>query len=209
MQVSRLGEGLTNKSMIHILSTLASAAAIFVWPAAVPAQGMDALNEAKARCLAMSDKAEANACAIKLATETWNVVVDIDKLDGAKNVRALIMSPELIPITAGQVNRAALALRCAENRTDLFIIWPKYLGLKHVPVKWRIDDGPIVTDEWSVSADGTITFATNPIDMSKKMIGRKELVTNVGAYGKTGTTVSFSLKGFETALKPIREACDW
>jgi type VI secretion system protein VasI len=157
----------------------------------------------------MSDKAEAEACAEKLATETWNVVVDVDKLDGTKRISTIIMSPDKVAISSKRQDWAALGIRCSANKTELRVLWPKFLGLRPIQVKWRIDDGPIVTERWNVSSDGTLAFANNPIDMSKKMFGKKELVTNIEAYGESGTTVSFRLSGLEEAIKPIREACRW
>lgn len=186
-----------------VISFLSLSAALIAGPAI--AQNTDTLKDGIEKCKALSDKTEQEACADKLATETWNTSTSTDKLDGKRSAIAAIMSPD--KVGKGQ---PFLAVRCLKNRTEMLINWPKFLGSRSHPVKWRIDDGPIVTERWSGSADGRAVFAANPIDTSKKMMGGKsEFVANVAGYGDTGTTVSFHLKGFDDAVKLIRAECRW
>jgi len=169
----------------------------------------DTTKEAFERCQAISDKAEAAACVNQVATETWSLNVKVDKLDGSKQVAIGIMSPDKIATTGGRSSWAILFVKCAANKTELIVSWPKFLGAGPVPVKWRIDEEPVAQERWGVSTEGTMAYANNPIAMSKRMIGKKEFVANVESYSTAGTTVSFRLDGFEEALKPIRKACNW
>ena len=184
------------------------AMAFAMFPFFASAQGGETFDQAGERCRALSDKADREACITKFATTNWIVTRQIDKLDGSKTIAMMIFSPDEVP-TNRTLRHPSLSIRCLKNRTELHIGWPDFLGLQAVSVKWRLDDQPVVTERWNASGSGDGAFTNNPVDLSKKMLGKKEFVISVAPYNKVASTVTFNLAGLEEAIKPLREVCKW
>jgi type VI secretion system protein VasI len=173
-------------------------------------QDTDSWADGAAKCKAMSDNLDKNRCLADLMTNSWGTTLSVDKLDGSKSIFVTIASADGMNLEQGVGKAYALSIRCLKNRTELLLSWPAYLGHQAAEVRWRLDRQPVTTERWSTSTSGRTAFAPNPIDLTKKMLGRNEFVAGISAYGKaTATTVTFRLAGLDEAIKPLRELCKW
>ena len=96
------------------------------------AQIVSSFEEAVERCKTLSDKAEYDTCTKKVLSETWNLSVHTDKLDGSKRIAIGIMSPDGVAKIGGKEGWPILFVRCSANKTDLSVVWPTFLGLQPV-----------------------------------------------------------------------------
>lgn len=191
------------------VALLTSGAVLPLLSAISHARERDNLDERSEQCKAMPDKTERDACIMEILTRSWNTSTATDKLDGSKTITIAIMTPDKITTFMNNQAQPVMAIACQKNRTKLMINWLDFLGLQSMPVKYRIDEQPIVTEHWEASADGTAVFANNPVALTKKLLGKSEFVVNISSYRGKASTVTFHLAGLENVIKPIRENCKW
>lgn len=140
---------------------------------------------------------------------SWRQSDAVDKLDGSKTVNLGLLSSDKIGSGYGPMKEAYINLRCRKNVTEVYVVWPSYLGSGNsLSVKWRTD-GQVVTEAWSPSSDGRAAFAPRPVEFAKKLFGKKELIFNIEPYNQGPQTVTFPIVGVEEAIKPLRAACNW
>ncbi len=173
-------------------------------------------------CKSKGAKADQLACFSSLAGSTsapaptpsvpskWKVHSKVEKLDGTTTVTLALDSSDTVKPQYGRAEAATIIVRCLNNKTELYIDWPEFLGVSRgIEVRWRADNMPITTEAWSPSTDGKAAFAPNPVAFLKKLADRSELLLSVTPFGKVATTLTFPVAGLEEALKPLRAACKW
>jgi type VI secretion system protein VasI len=171
-------------------------------------------------CKSKGAKADQLACFSSLAGSTpapalsvpskWKVHSKVEKLDGTTTVTLALDSSETVKPQYGRPEAATIIVRCLNNKTELYIDWPEFLGVSRgIEVRWRADNMPISTEAWSPSTDGKAAFAPNPVAFLKKLVDRSELLLSVAPFGKVATTLTFPIAGLEEALRPLRAACKW
>jgi len=173
-------------------------------------------------CRGKLEKEEQVACFVDLAgaenkptppstTEgSWRQSDSVDKLDGTKTLNLGLVSSDKIASGFGPMKEAYINFRCRKNLTEIYVVWPSYLGSGNsLSVKWRADGQPVATESWSPSSDGRAAFAPRPVDFAKKLLGKKELVFNIEPYNQGPQTVTFNIVGIDDAIKPLRAACNW
>lgn len=140
----------------------------------------------------------------------WRAHSKVEKLDGTTTVTLALDSSDTVKLQYGRPEAATIIVRCLNNKTELYISWPEFLGVgRGIEVRWRADNTPITTEAWSPSTDGKAAFAPNPVAFLKKLADRSELLLSVAPYSKVATTLTFPIAGLEEALKPLRAACKW
>lgn len=140
----------------------------------------------------------------------WSMHSKVEKLDGTTTVTLALDSSDTVKPQYGRPEAATIIVRCLNNKTELYISWPEFLGVgRGIEVRWRADNTPITTEAWSPSTDGKAAFAPNPVAFLKKLADRSELLLSVAPYSKVATTLTFPIAGLEEALKPLRAACKW
>jgi type VI secretion system protein VasI len=173
-------------------------------------------------CKSKGTKADQLACFSSLAGSTpaaapapsapsqWNVQSKVEKLDGTTTVTLSLDSSDTVKPQYGQPETGTIIARCLNNKTELFIAWPEFLGVgRGIEVRWRTDNMPITTETWNPSSSGKAAFSPNPVAFLKKLADRSELLLSVAPFGKVATTLTFPVAGLEEALKPLRAACKW
>lgn len=173
-------------------------------------------------CKSKGAKADQLACFSSLAgstpapalapsvTSKWKVHSKVEKLDGTTTVTIALDSSDTVKPQYGRPEAATIIVRCLNNKTELYISWPEFLGVgRGIEVRWRADNMPITTEAWSPSTDGKAAFAPNPVAFLKKLADRNELLLSVAPFSKVATTLTFPIAGLEEALKPLRAACKW
>src|SRR5262249_23128523 len=140
----------------------------------------------------------------------WQFGTKTDKVDGSKTTGIALDSSDGLSGILGIKNKATLFARCRNNKTDVYVSWPEFIGIgDSKEVKWRVDGQPVAVEWWMPSADGQAVFAPAAVAFLKKLVGGQELVLSVGSFNKLPQALSFPISGADNAIKPVRDACKW
>lgn len=137
----------------------------------------------------------------------WLVSEDTNPLDD---------SPVVTLINTASEGRArfgdapTLVLRCRENTTEAYINWSDYLGSDGPVVSYRIGDGKMQRQRWSLSTDSRATFYPGShIGFIKELVGANRFVARVTPYGESPVTAVFELSGLPEHVQKLQRACHW
>ena len=138
----------------------------------------------------------------------WYIYESLDPIDDSVTITAMVLANGERSFGAVPM----LAVRCAKDRTEVFVDWTDYLGSDHngrVVVRW--DDGAPVTQRWSGSSDHRATFARQPISFVRSLMAHDRLVVRTTPYDEAPTTLVFDLTNEQklNTLWRIAEACNW
>jgi type VI secretion system protein VasI len=103
-----------------------------------------------------------------------------------------------------------LVVRCAKNKTELYINWNSFLGTDTARVTHRVGKLKAETHTWDVSTDHTSSFYPgSPVATLKEMTKNTSFVANVTPYSESPVTATFDVSGAEAAFSDIRKGCSW
>lgn len=131
------------------------------------------------------------------------------KLDGKKNIYYAKQSVDTLPNAIGNQEHGALIIRCVDNQTEAYIVWPSFIGLSEQQVKYKVDDNKINTETWSLSTDGCGAFASKPIKFLNSLKGAKTLIIQLDSYKQGQGELEFDLSGIDNYIDKIAECCHW
>ena len=96
----------------------------------------------------------------------WNIKRGESMIDGKKSVIYAKFSQNTIANSIGRQETALFILRCQNNKTDAFIVWPGYLGHSDsVEVIYKVDNLQPVKEGWNPSSGASSgVFQRNPVD---------------------------------------------
>jgi type VI secretion system protein VasI len=145
----------------------------------------------------------------------WVVQLDKSEFKDTTDVYLSLVSDD--ELSCGRYNRskAVLMLRCMENTTALFISTNCHLTSGHGGygrVEYRIDDRKSVTRSFTDSTDNRalgLWSGGKSIPMIKQMLDGEVLLTRFTPFSESAVTARFQIKGLDTAIAPLREACNW
>jgi hypothetical protein len=123
----------------------------------------------------------------------WITESDVSQLDDTKQYFAGLSSTNTVINLIGAPDHARLHIRCTNNTLDIFVIWPLFMGSGDVDVKWKFDDGPIYSQAWAGSSDGTGSFAPSPHDFLTQLGNSKRLVIDGQPYQRESAEAVFDL----------------
>ncbi|QBR40981.1 DNA primase [Kerstersia gyiorum] len=107
-------------------------------------------------------------------------------------------------------DKISMVVRCANNRTEMYINWHDYLGMDSTQVTYRVGKNAAVRQAWSLSTDNQSTFFPgSPVSVLKQMVEETSFVASLVPYNENPVTVEFDITGIEPALQNIRKNCDW
>jgi type VI secretion system VasI family protein len=116
-------------------------------------------------------------------------------------------------IADGQGGRTmpALVIRCVEDVTAVYIDWGVKLGSGEIEMEYRLDDGEITDETWSIATDGQTIGkwrGARAIPFVKQLFDKERLFVRIGdESGSVGTV--FKVSGLQQAIQPLRKGCDW
>jgi len=152
------------------------------------------------------DKPQTN---ISRGAGKWTVREDKSPIDDSTNVYLSLSANESVKSRWERV-RPSLHLRCAENKTNLFIVWNMYLGLDSTNMLVRFDKEKAESSEWYISTDAKAVFARRGhIGLAKRIMNHNQMLAQITPYGESPVMVTFDVSGLEEAIKPLRKACSW
>jgi type VI secretion system protein VasI len=139
----------------------------------------------------------------------WRVREDKSAIDDSVNVYLSISANESIK-SGYNTARPSLYLRCAENKTNIFLTWDLYLGLDETRMLIRFDKQKAKTSTWSISTDNKAVFVQgSDIKFAKEMMKHDKLLTQVTPYGESPVMATFDIRGLSEAIIPLRKTCHW
>ena len=125
----------------------------------------------------------------------WSVKRTTSQLDGTQTSIASLYSSNRIPNSIGIPQHGALLVRCKGAQLDVYVIWPPFMGSEDTEVRWRFDAGEIMNESWTISDDGTATFARDPIAFLVGLRSAKRLVLSAAPYETTEQELIFDVSG--------------
>jgi len=139
----------------------------------------------------------------------WIVREDKSAIDDTINVYLSISSNK--PIRSGyNTVRPTLYVRCAENKTNIFLTWNLYLGIDETTMLTRFDKQKANTRSWSISTDNKAVFIRgSDINFAKQLMKHDKLLTQITPYSESPVMATFDIRGLSEAIKPLRKACRW
>jgi hypothetical protein len=151
-------------------------------------------------CLAMLLASPASA-------NDWKVDDTISALDGSRSYTATVQSSDTIRIIAGDEVHSTLGVRCLSNQLEAYIIWPQLVGQSALDMRWRVDGGPVFTEVWSVSRDGSATFTENIGAFLVNLSGAKRATFQLVLANFTPLQATFDVAGADAIAKSALSAC--
>lgn len=196
----------------------------------VPAMAFAGTKEEFAKCAAKESDSERLICYDNLADSMavnspkatvttgkgkWFVRNKKSPIDDSVNVFISLQSEN--EITSGyNTVRPSLYIRCAENKTNVYIVWELYLGIDTTRMLTRFDKNRATTTTWSISTDNKAVFfkpgflsGISDKAFVKKLMKHNRLLTQITPYGESPVMATFDVKGLSEAVKPLRQACHW
>ncbi|NOQ93772.1 MAG: hypothetical protein GQ547_03955 [Methylophaga sp.] len=139
----------------------------------------------------------------------WQVREDASLIDDSENVYLSITANELVRSGYNRV-RPVLYIRCAENITNVYIMWNLYLGLETTRMLTRFDKQMAITKNWSISSDTKAVFVRgSKINFAKELMSHDKLLAKITPYNEAPVIATFDIAGLWESIKPLRQACHW
>ena len=139
----------------------------------------------------------------------WSVREDKSAIDDSVNVYLSVTANESVRSGYNTVS-PSLHIRCAENKTNIFLNWGLYLGLDETRMLTRLDKQKSKTKLWSISTDNKAVFVRgSDIGFTKELMKHDKLLTQITPYGESPVMATFDIRGLTEAIKPLRKICHW
>ncbi|MBF0374350.1 MAG: hypothetical protein HQL39_13165 [Alphaproteobacteria bacterium] len=104
-------------------------------------------------------------------------------------------------------NSHALVVRCNAGTLESVVDLGKALGKKPVAVRWRIDKGDPVQEQWAPSADGKSVLAPDAAVFARLMARGQTLAFEATSNRNVTYLVRGSLAGSGEAIRRVFTAC--
>jgi len=145
--------------------------------------------------------------------ELWAVETEESKIDGTKTISASLESDDLFSSSAfNSLNhsRGKLFVRCDAGTLNILIDTGMVLDRDvndNVAVRYRLEKSEPVYEKWVISKSLMAVFSGDPHKFLDVIMQGSKLYFEAPPSSSAPTTVTFTLTGADTALKPIISAC--
>ncbi|WP_324057355.1 hypothetical protein [Rhizorhapis sp.] len=150
------------------------------------------------------------------APGAWEVTEDRSPLTNFASVSAILSSTKDLVNMIGRPERASLVLRCSDRTLVVYVNWPEVVnrdgenlaGQPKTMAVWRIDDGPIKANLWTISDSGTAAgeFASrNAVKLLSSITTANRLAVRLS--GRMTQDAGFDLTGIEEVAAKVTAAC--
>lgn len=134
----------------------------------------------------------------------WLVEVTTDKLHGSTRVTLSVPGERIAGLTG------FLLFKCVDNKLDVIVKEVEdAASTTELPVQWRIDDRPVVSETWSYSPSGASLASPQPMTLFKDLLQARKVVIRVQLRGGADRTMVFAMAGVDEFLGTLRKACSW
>lgn len=139
----------------------------------------------------------------------WKATINRSPIDDSENVYLSVEAEETVR-SGYKTAKPTLHVRCAEQKTNVFITWDLYLGLESTQMLTRFDTAKAANNTWSISTNNTAVFVRgSDIGFAKTMMNHEKLLAQITPYGESPVMATFRIAGLSEAVKPLRKACSW
>jgi len=104
---------------------------------------------------------------------------------------------------------ATLALRCQNNKTQVLVLFGRYLDNEPVAVTYRLGTGTPKGGVWSNDTKGKALFVPSPIRFIKQLMAHDSLTVRAEDYRGSRETVKFDTRGLSDEITTLRQTCGW
>lgn len=139
----------------------------------------------------------------------WYVEEKKSKLDGKNDIYVSKKSIDSLPNSLGRPEKGQLTLRCVDDETEVYIVWPNFIGINENQVKYKIDNNKINTEIWTLSTDGEAVFVSKPIKFLNSLKGTKRLIIQLDSYKQGKGELEFNLAGIDDYIDQVAKCCHW
>lgn len=170
-------------------------------PAPPPAAQTPAPTESAAAGTPSSGEPIRNAEGQVIIAGDWIVLRETDSLTDHPKV-SLIASGSL---EVGDSNRTpSLHIRCFERGLEIFVIFNQYLNSSQgIPIRFRFDQQPAVSQTWSPSTSGTGAFSNDPRGFVDRISRAERLIVEASDFRGQRYRAAFNLRGAQHVLPDI------
>jgi len=150
------------------------------------------------------------------APSRWEVNESSSPLTHAVSISAALDSTRPLINMIGAAENASLILRCSDRVLVLYVNWPEvvnrdgenFAGLPKTFAIWRIDDGKIASNFWTISDAGTAAgeFGTRgAAKLLATFVHARQLVVRLS--GRMTQDAVFDLTGIAAVAPRVAGAC--
>lgn len=199
-------------------SIVVSAAAAYLMMSASEAYANCVLVESDLDRLACYDKEAGRAPkveALPVATGNWTVQKETSKLTDQDTVVVMLKSDETINCGWNRGKQISLVARCMEDKTVIYFGTDCHMASGHGgygEITYRIDTEKARKVEGDASTDNKalgLWSGGQAIPVLKQMIGKSQMVVRMTPFSESPFTATFDIRGLDSAIKPLRDACRW
>jgi len=139
----------------------------------------------------------------------WVVRKEQSLIDDSINVTVAVTAEDIVQSGYNKV-LPILIVRCAENKTEVFINWDLYLGMDKTKMLTRFDQEKANTKTWNLSTDNNAVFVKGSyIEFAKKIMKHDKLLLQITPFNQNPVMATFDIRGLSEAIKPLKKACHW
>lgn len=143
-------------------------------------------------------------------TGKWQTSVSTSPVDDSKNIILSLESDDYIRSRFGTSVKPTLYLACREKKTEVFIDWDVYLGIRDTSMLYRLDKQKAIEKEWTISTDTKAVFYRgSDISFIKSLTKADKMFARITPYGESPVNATFDLRGLPDAVKQLQNACGW
>ena len=111
-------------------------------------------------------------------------------------------------------HRAALLVRCRENRTEVFINTGTAASvesgnLDRHAVRIRFDQNEAFTQRWSESSNNEALFASSHIPLARQIAQADRMLFQFTPFNANPAVIEFDVRGFDRHIELVAETCNW
>lgn len=144
----------------------------------------------------------------------WHISRSKSEMDDSKTIFVYLEAANEIEDLLKKTHRPTLVIRCLENKTEVIVHTEvtanPELGLyNEYSVRIRFDSGKPIKQRWSGSTNNEALFAPQPIKLAKQINNSEKMLFEFVPFQMGPQIVEFNVKGLESYLNEIAEACNW
>jgi type VI secretion system protein VasI len=144
----------------------------------------------------------------------WNVETETSKIDDTKNVFLSLTSENEFEGKYRDMKRATLYIACRERSTNVFFLFGDHFmadsgGFDEVTVRIGKQKARSIRMTASTDHGALGVWSGSGVTLVKSMFGNERLLVRATPLSERAITAEFNIGGLESAIKPLRSACDW
>lgn len=163
----------------------------------------------------ISSAAPLNISIADEVTLKWNVKTVVSPIDDTQNVYLKLNSNEPIVGKYGGAGPATMFIQCRENVTIFYVNFNNHFMAdiqSYGTIIYRLDKARSKQKKMRKSTDNSalgLWSGNSSIPFIQAMFNHDKILIRATPYSESPITVTFSISGIETAIKPLRKSCSW